>query len=211
MDLDQFKIVNDTVGHSAGDQLLQQVAHLLRSKIRGGDTLARLGGDEFGLLLEECSLENAFNIAGSLVDAIKNYRFIWNDRPFEIGISIGLVVLDGSETVAADLLSHADMACYAAKERGRNRVHVYLPNDTELAKRQNELLLVTDLREALNANSFQLYFQPIVPLTQQHNADTHYEVLLRLVNKQGKITAPGEFIPVAERYDLMNAIDRWVV
>ncbi|MFO1352022.1 MAG: EAL domain-containing protein [Gammaproteobacteria bacterium] len=212
LDLDQFKIVNDTAGHLAGDELLKQVALLLRSKIRARDTLARLGGDEFGLLLENCSLERACGLAGELIKEISAFRFFWQGRLFDIGVSIGVVPIGADAEAIGQLLAHADIACYTAKERGRNRIHVYHGDDREAGERHSDLRLVADLRDALECNRFQLYSQPIALLAAKPAAPfVHYETLLRLQDAQGNLLTPGAFIPAAERYGLMGAIDRWVI
>lgn len=209
MDLDQFKIVNDTCGHGAGDVLLQHLAHLLQSHMRDSDVLARLGGDELGVLLLNCPQRQALALAEKLREAIKDYRFAWNRNTFEIGVSIGLVTIDENSKSTSELLSAADQACYVAKEQGRNRVHFYQETDLVLAKRHGEILWVSRLNEAFDKQRFQLFVQPIASL----NGATarHAEVLLRMVTDDDRLILPGAFIPAAERYDLMLAIDRWVI
>ena len=210
LDLDQFKVVNDTCGHVAGDELLRQIAHLLQAKMRDSDVLARLGGDELGVLLCNCPLERAHSIADNLRMAVKDFRFVWGDQTFEIGVSIGLVVLDTDSKSLPEVLSAADRACYMAKEQGRNRVHVYQETDIVLAKRYGEMLWVVRLNDAFQQQRFQLYYQPIVSLDAASD-DDHVEILIRMQNERGEIVLPGAFIPAAERYDLIATMDRWVI
>jgi diguanylate cyclase (GGDEF)-like protein len=207
LDLDQFKLVNDSCGHLAGDELLRRLARRLQRIIREGDTLARLGGDEFGLLLDHCPLEQAARLAQDLLEQIKAYRFIWGDRSFQVSASIGLVRVSGAEE-ASTLLSLADMACYAAKERGRNRVHVYKEGDEELSLRRGEMLWIQRLQSALSNDELILYHQRIQGLQQ---ATYHGELLLRMCGENGELILPERFIPAAERYNLMPDIDRWVI
>ena len=213
LDLDQFKVVNDTCGHIAGDELLRQVSRLLRSQIRAADTLARLGGDEFGVLLRRCPLEGAEVIANNLRKAIQDFRFIWQDKAFSIGVSIGLVCLKNTNSCAlTDILSAADAACYAAKDRGRNRVHVYQADDSELARQRRERQWSVQIQQSLADNRFCLYRQAIVPISESDaSQSSHYEILLRMIDENGELVLPGSFIPAAERYKLMPAIDRWVI
>ena len=209
LDLDQFKIVNDTCGHGAGDVLLQHLASLLQSHMRDSDVLARLGGDELGVLLLNCPALQALALAEKLREAIKDYRFVWNHNTFEVGASIGLVTIDEHSKSTSELLSAADQACYVAKEQGRNRVHVYQETDLVLAKRHGDILWVSRLNEAFEKQRFQLFVQPIVSLK---GADVeHAEVLLRMLDEGNRLILPGAFIPAAERYDLMLSIDRWVI
>jgi len=212
LDLDQFKVVNDTCGHAAGDQLLRQLAARLHERMRKHDTIARLGGDEFGLLLEDCPPEQARRIANAIVQSVRDYRFTWEGKTFTIGVSIGLVAVDHASGSSASVMSAADAACYAAKERGRNRVHVYHPDDAELAQRQGEMQWVARLNAAIEQNRLRLDAQPIMPLQPGvSDAAPHLEMLVRLVDEQGNLTPPGAFIPAAERYNLMPQIDRWVI
>jgi len=211
LDLDQFKIVNDTSGHVAGDELLRQLAALLQARLRDRDTLARLGGDEFGVLLENCNLQQAQPIAELLRQLVKEFRFVWHDKSFAIGVSIGLVPITAESDGLSSLLSYADAACYAAKDRGRNRVHVYQAEDADLVKRQGEMQWVTLITRALEENRMRLYVQPILPLHPHTEADTHYEILLRMLGDDGELVLPMAFIPAAERYSLMPSIDRWVI
>jgi len=210
MDLDQFKIVNDTCGHLAGDQLLCQIASLLKSKLRKVDTLARIGGDEFGILLENCTTESALSVASSLTEVVEDFRFVWRDHTFRIGMSIGMVPIDVNSASPTSVLSEADAACYAAKESGRNRVHVYMEHDSELAKRQGEMQWVEKISLAVEENRLVLYRQPIKSLSDKNEA-IHYELLVRMYAPDGQIILPGAFIPAAERYNMMSVIDNWVL
>lgn len=207
IDLDQFKLVNDSCGHLAGDELLRRLTRRLQESTRDSDTLARLGGDEFGLLLKNCPLEKAKQIAQFLLARINEYIFIWGERTFKVGASIGLVRIDGAESVQT-MLSLADMACYAAKERGRNRVHVSTENDKDLSQRRGEMQWIQRLQAAMANNGLLLYRQPIRAL---QGAASHCELLLRMRNDKGEIVTPNHFIPAAERYNLMPEIDRWVI
>ncbi len=211
LDLDQFKLVNDTCGHIAGDELLRQVTALFQSQVRTSDTLARLGGDEFGLLLFHCPLDAALRVASKLLGQLQEFRFVWQDKTFSIGVSIGLVAIDANTQSMTSVMSAADSACYAAKNKGRNRVQVYQADDRELAIQQSQMQWVTRLTQALEENRFRLYYQSIVPSRQTSSLATHYEILLRLVDEQGNLVSPMAFIPAAERYNLMPAIDRWVI
>ena len=208
LDLDQFKVVNDTCGHVAGDELLRQVTQLVRRMLRAGDMLARLGGDEFGLILQACPLDHAVRIAERIREAIADLRFAWQGKQFSIGVSIGLVLAPpkGQDLVA--LLAAADAACYAAKEGGRNRVHVLQPNDSQVQQQRGQMQWVTRITAALQADRLRLYVQPVLPL--QGGTDAHYEILVRL-EEDGQIIPPGAFLPAAERYGLMPRIDQWVV
>ena len=211
LDLDQFKVVNDTCGHVAGDELLRQVAALFQTHIRKSDTLARLGGDEFGVLLNQCPLEKARQVANELREQVQNFRFVWQDKQFAIGVSIGLVVIDAHSRTTMDVLSAADAACYVSKNKGRNRVHVYQADDLELAQQQGEMQWATRLTQALAEDRFRLYYQRITPLAANSAIGEHYEVLLRLQDESGELVAPMAFVPAAERYNLMPTIDRWVI
>ncbi|HXI21674.1 MAG TPA: EAL domain-containing protein, partial [Gemmatimonadales bacterium] len=211
LDLDQFKVVNDTCGHVAGDELLRQLAAALQKKVRRRDTLARLGGDEFGVLLEHCPPGQAARVAHDLLETVQEFRFVWEGKPFNLGVSIGVVPVTADSESLAVILRDADAACYAAKERGRNRVHFYEPNDAAMVIRQGEMQWVSRLTSALEEHRFRLYGQPIVPLVPRQSERVRCEVLLRMVERDGTLVAPGAFIPAAERYGLMAAIDRLVV
>ena len=210
IDLDQFKIVNDTCGHAAGDALLAQVGQLLKSKIRWRDTLSRLGADEFAVLLEACSLDEAMVIAETLREAVAENRFQWEDRTFRLGASIGVVPLTGVNSDSASLLSAADSAAQAAKEQGRNRIHCFEENDLDLMRRRREMQWAARITTALEDGRFELYRQEILPL-QAEEPGSHYEILLRMRDEQGKVVTPEQFITAAERYGITPAIDRWVV
>ena len=210
LDLDQFKVVNDTCGHAAGDELLKQLSQTLRSHVPACASLARLGGDEFGVLLEDVNLAQARETASQLLEAIGNFTFQWEDRRFDVGVSIGLVPIQGDTKSASFVLSAADVACYVAKDSGRNRVHVYEDSDIDLGERHSEMHWVSRIKEALEEDRFVLFRQAITPL-QDDEQTPHYELLIRLRDKDGSIVPPGAFIPAAERYNLMNAVDRWVI
>jgi diguanylate cyclase (GGDEF)-like protein/PAS domain S-box-containing protein len=210
IDLDQFKIINDNCGHSAGDALLGQVGALLKSKIRWRDTVARLGGDEFGVLLESCTLEEGIRNAEALREAIRNYKFIWEERTFRLGASIGVVPLSSDNQDVAALLSAADSACAAAKESGRNRIYSFQENDIDLMRRRREMQWAARINNALEDNRFEIYRQTIQPL-QRPETGMHYELLLRMRDEAGKIVTPDQFITAAERYGLTPNIDRWMV
>ena len=211
LDLDQFKIVNDTCGHAAGDELMRQVSMLLQGRLREGDTLARIGGDEFGVILENCSPEHAERIADQLRQTVTDFHFVWHDRSFAIGVSIGLVLVAEGSLTLADVLSAGDAACYMAKERGRNRVQLYHRKDSELAVRQGEMEWVARLHAALDADRFCLYSQRIIAVNAPRRPATMFEILLRMIDERGEVVPPMAFIPAAERYSLMPAIDRWVI
>ena len=210
LDLDQFKIVNDSCGHSAGDSLLNQLGTLLKSKIRWRDTLARLGGDEFGVLLESCSLDEAMNTAETLRMAIGDYKFNWEERVFRLGVSIGVVPITADNEDVAALLTAADSACAAAKEAGRNRIHSFQENDIDLMRRRREMQWAARINNALEENRFELFRQTIQPL-QAEEEGAHYEILLRMRDENGGIISPGLFIEAAERYGITPKIDRWVI
>lgn len=212
LDLDQFKIVNDTSGHVAGDELLKQLSVVLQTRLREGDVLARLGGDELGVLLTYCPEEQARRVAESLRVTVKEFRFNWEGKSFDIGVSIGLVIVDAESLSVAELLSAADMACYAAKDRGRNRIDVYRREDVELSRRHGEMQWVSRLTRAIEENRLVLYRQRMLAITDDLAGDErHYEVLVRLRGENDEIIPPGAFLPAAERYGLMPAVDRWVI
>ena len=210
IDLDQFKLVNDACGHAAGDQLLRQVATLLKQCIRARDTLARLGGDEFGVILQFCSIEQATKVAQAICDKMDEYRFVHDDRRFRIGASVGLVPLDSRWPSAASVMQAADAACYAAKEAGRNRVHAWFDADQHLRLRHGEMQWVARLEQALDEDRFELFAQRIQPIRATPRG-LHCEVLLRLRGPEGHLVQPGAFLPAAERFHMATRIDRWVV
>ena len=210
VDLDQFKVVNDTCGHSAGDRLLRDVTALLQQKVRSADVIARLGGDEFGILAQHCSIEQATRIAEAIRQAVRDYRFTWEQNAASIGASVGVVeITQDSESVAA-LLSAADIACYAAKDAGRNRVHVY--DADEVSGRHREMYWVSRVTRAVDENRLELEYQAIKPTSAAAAAlPPFYELLVRLRDDDGEVVMPAVFIPAAERYNIIGAIDRWVV
>jgi len=209
IDMDNFKIINDTCGHMAGDQLLQQITDLLERKLRRGDVLSRLGGDEFGIILDSCPIDVAEKIAKSICLDISEYNFIWESHVYKTAASIGLVSVNEESEDVNKILQQADSTCYAAKDFGKSRIHIYQPDDQELMQKQGEMLWVSRINKALKDNRFVLYFQTIKPLKRE--AGKHYEVLLRMVDEQANIIPPGAFLPAAEHYDLIKKLDRWVV
>jgi len=211
LDLDRFKLVNDTCGHEAGDGLLKTIGSLLAGRLRSRDTLGRLGGDEFGVLLEHCSSAKAEEIAQSLVRAIEDFRYVWGDRTFSLGASIGVVPITAASGRTADVLRAADEACYTAKEAGGNRVHLARLEAAPGVPPEVESRRITHLTRAVEEGRFQLYAQAIVPLASQRPARPRCEILLRLPDERGGVESPDSFLPQAERYRLIPAIDRWVV
>jgi diguanylate cyclase (GGDEF)-like protein/PAS domain S-box-containing protein len=209
MDLDQFKVVNDTCGHIAGDEMLKQISMVLHKVVRNSDTLARLGGDEFGILLANCSLDDALRLVNAIQTEIKDYLLIFNNHSFRVSASIGLVPITAKTVNSIELLKDADAACYMAKDSGRNRVHIKCETDEDLVKWHSETLWVNRIEKALDENRFCLYAQSIVPLNTCK--DIHYELLIRMIDEQGDIIPPGSFLPAAERYNLMSKLDQWVV
>lgn len=212
LDLDQFKVVNDSCGHHVGDQVLKQISTLLRSQLRATDTLFRLGGDEFGVLLKDCPPDQAYKIAEELCEIVKSYRISHRGNIFEIGVSIGLISLNADSGNPEEVISCVDSACYSAKDAGRNRVHVYKPSEGKRDRRLLEMAWIPRIRAALLEDRFCLYAQPIVEVKRASQSSiSHQEILLRMVNETGELISPGAFIPVAERFGLMPEIDRWVV
>jgi diguanylate cyclase (GGDEF)-like protein/PAS domain S-box-containing protein len=209
LDLDNFKIVNDTCGHVAGDELLKQLPQLFNDVLRSDDIVARLGGDEFGIILENCSVKQASTIADKIRQKIKDYRFVWDEATFEIGVSIGVIGINIDNAEMSQVMSSADIACYAAKDSGRNRIHVYEPSDEAVSERYGQMHWTARISKALEENRFQLLQQPIVRTAD--NDRGHLEMLLRMVDEDGELIPPGAFIPAAERYGLMPDIDRWVI
>lgn len=210
LDLDRFKVINDTCGHFAGDELLRQLSSMLQQRIRSADILARLGGDEFGLLLHNCPLKEAEKIADDIRQLIADFRFIWQEYTFNLGVSIGIVPITTDSANPMQLLSLADAACYEAKRRGRNGIYLHRIGDSELAQQQQAQNWVNKLNDALENHKFCLYMQKIVPIASS-NEENHYEILVRLLDEQGEIMLPQGFIPAAERYNLMHRIDQWVI
>ncbi len=209
VDLDQFKVVNDTCGHSAGDRLLRDITSLLQTRVRASDTIARLGGDEFGLLLERCSLEQAERVADSIRQAIYSYRFLWGANSLSVGASIGVVRIVRDTTSAASVLSAADIACYAAKDGGRNRVQVYERDHG--TSRHREMQWVGRIARAVEDGRLELFAQRIVSISPPGSDPEFFELMVRLRDEDGTLVPPGEFIPAAERYNVMVMVDRWVV
>ena len=211
IDLDQFKIINDTCGHAAGDAMLKALTEVLQHQVRKSDILARLGGDEFGILLTSCPVSQAKRIADTVIQAIKKFHFDWKGVGFELGASIGMVsITDQSEDISK-VMSAADMACYMAKDMGRGRVHTYSEDDSELARRHGEMEWVSRISQAMKDDRFILYQQDIIALNSDRSHLNHKELLLRLTDRDGRLVAPDEFIPPAERYNLMPSLDRWVI
>ncbi len=210
LDLDQFKVVNDTVGHIAGDELLRQVTTLLQRRVRANDMLARLGGDEFGMLLMQCPLSQAEHIANDIKELVHQFQFVWNNKTFIIGVSIGVVAIDQTSQDLIQVMGAADAACYAAKANGRNCIHVYRLDDSEMIRQRGERQVVSKISRALQTNHFRLYYQKISSIAPKPLAE-HYEILLRMLDEDGQIVAPNSFIPSAERYGLITDIDRWVI
>ena len=211
LDLDQFKIVNDTCGHAAGDELLQQLSQLLLGSVRHRDTLSRLGGDEFGMLFENCPLDKAVEIASSLLTSIQEFNFTWGESSFTLGISIGVVPIDHSTSDIASAMSAADSACYIAKEAGRNQLQIAHMGDRRLQERHGEMQWASRLTRALEKDQFTLYFQPIIPCANKSRHYTYLEILVRLIDDDGTVIAPGAFLHAAEKYNMVSSIDRWVI
>lgn len=211
MDLDNFKAVNDTCGHSAGDELLRQLTTVMLTRMRGSDTLARLGGDEFGALLESCPLDQGLRIAHAMRETIREFRFVWENKTFSVGVSIGLVPIDANMGNVDAVLALADACCYEAKNKGRDRVQVYRPQDGDAAGKHSELQLVSQINRAFELGEFRLYRQLILPLAQSALQQPYYEVLVRMVDRAGALVPPTGFMPAAERYNLLTSIERWVI
>lgn len=211
MDLDQFKVINDTCGHAAGDELLRQLALLLRSNLRERDTLGRLGGDEFALLLENCSVQDALEVVDAMRADVQRFRFKWGDRVFGVGMSVGVVAITRDSGSTASLMSAADSACYLAKDRGRNQIHVYESRDSDLARHRGEMQWMTRIQRALEENRLRLSWQEIRPADGTLPSERHVELLLRMVDDDGSEILPMAFIPAAERFAIMPALDSWVI
>lgn len=211
LDLDQFKVINDTCGHVAGDELLRQLAQTLQTRVRSNDTLARLGGDEFGVLLHNCTLDDALTVAASLLKAVEQHQFVWGNNTFSVGASIGLVPVGSVYRRITQVLQAADAACYAAKDQGRNRVHVHQEDDTAVAQRHGEMQWVTRVKQALLEGRFYLDAQAVVPICGDSDTPRSYELLLRMRDETGRVIPPGAFLPTVERYNLSQRLDRWVI
>lgn len=211
MDLDQFKVINDTCGHAAGDELLRQLALLLKGNLRERDTLARLGGDEFALLLENCSTPDALEVADMFRAEVQRFRFKWEDRIFAVGMSVGMVAINRDSGTTASLLSAADAACYVAKDHGRNQIHVYESRDTDLTRHRGEMQWVARIQRALEEDRLRLSWQEIRRTDGTVEPTRHVELLLRMVDDDGSEILPMAFIPAAERYSIMPSLDSWVI
>lgn len=211
LDLDQFKVVNDTCGHDAGDELLRQLTNTLQHHLRKTDLLARLGGDEFGVLLESCDEDVALRIANNIRQAVQDFRFGWQSQSFKIGVSIGVAAITGAESKAAEALSAADAACYVAKEQGRNQVHFHELDETGSSAQQREMQWISRIQAALDENRFVLYGQRIQAIQPSAKVSQHYEILLRMVGQNNELIPPGAFLPAAERFNLIASLDYWVV
>jgi diguanylate cyclase (GGDEF)-like protein/PAS domain S-box-containing protein len=211
MDLDHFKLINDSCGHTAGDELLRQLPRQFQAVVRSDDVLARLGGDEFGVLLPYTTLEQAAEIADKLRGAVREFRFSWRGKAFSVGVSIGVVAIDAGSSSATAILGAADAACYVAKDQGTNQIHVSRGDDAAVQMRRGEVGWVNRLRAALEEDHFRLYFQSIGDLSSDPPRLLHHEVLLRLRDDSGELVSPGKFMGIAERYQLMPAIDAWVI
>jgi len=211
LDLDRFKVVNDSCGHMAGDNLLRELAGLIRGQVRDSDSVARIGGDEFGMLLMGCPLDKARQIADDVCAAIRDYRFIWRDRIFTVGVSIGLVEIGHESGSTEELLGAADSACYVAKQKGRGRVHVYSARDEAVARQRGEILWLQRIQRALKEDAFELFLQPIVSMVGRVDTGPAYEILLRMRGDDDTAVGPAEFMQAAERYHLMPNVDRWVL
>lgn len=211
LDLDQFKVVNDTCGHDAGDELLRQLVVALQKHLRKTDLLARLGGDEFGILLESCGAEIAYEIANNLRQAVQDFRFGWQTQSFKIGVSVGIAAITGSESKAGEVLSAADAACYVAKQQGRNRVHFHALDESDSSAQQKEMQWIAKIQAALDTDRFVLYAQLIHNIQHRHLETQHYEILVRMIAEDNTLIPPGAFLPAAERFNLIASLDRWVV
>lgn len=210
IDLDRFKLINDSGGHAAGDEFLRQIATVLRHRVRTTDVLARMGGDEFAVLLHACPVEQALRIANAIRMDVSNFRFVWREKVFHVGASIGLVVLSDPAASAEDVMEQADSACYAAKEAGRDQIRVYHARAASHQPRA-DMNIVETIHDAIERNGFRLFRQRIAGLDEANAGMRHFELLLRLVDREGKIVPPMVFIPSAERHNMMQAIDRWVL
>jgi len=211
MDLDRFKAVNDSCGHLAGDNMLREVATLIKDQVRDSDFVGRLGGDEFGTLLVGCPLDKARQIAADICNAVADYRFVWKDKIFNIGISVGLVEISHASGNLQDTMSAADSACYVAKQRGRGQVHVYSARDEAIARERGDIQWLRQLQDALHEGKFELAVQPIISTSGGDDTGPSVEVLFRLPDDRGRFANTAEFLRPAERYQLMPQIDRWVV
>ena len=216
LDLDQFKLINDSCGSAAGDELLRQVARLIKDVARKRDLIARIGSDEFAVLLEDCPMALAQTTIESLRRAVESHVFQWEGRRYPVSASIGIVAVTDASDTPGNVLSMADTACYAAKESGHNCVHTYESDNLPVQQRHGEMRWASRISQALSDNRFELNCQPMAALAAvatpgASSAGAHYEILLRMRGEQGEVIMPGEFLPAAERYNLSCRVDRWVI
>ena len=212
IDLDQFKIINDSCGHAAGDKLLKEVSTIISQSVRGSDIVARLGGDEFAILLRSMNdLTYSLTIATQIIESVNNYQFCWFEKTFHVGVSIGIVFLDENIKVPSDAMAMADSACYVAKDQGRNQYYVYQKDDAAMLRRKGETRWIQRVKYALAHDKYVLYCQPVVSLNNNNSGPDHMEILLRMEDENGELCSPEKFIPAAERYQYMPRIDNWVV
>ncbi len=211
LDLDRFKLVNDTCGHAAGDELLKQISSRIHTDIRSGDILGRLGGDEFGLILQNCPVDMAVEISGKFISSISDFVFDWEGNKFSLGVSIGIVPITSQTDDINEVMKHADVACYTAKDMGRRRSYVYDQQDTELIQRHEQLHWASRIAEALDQDRFRIHAQSIYPLDETSDNTAHIEILVRMEDENGYLVPPASFIPAAERYDLMGAVDQHII
>jgi diguanylate cyclase (GGDEF)-like protein len=211
INIDRFKVINETCGPTAGDELLVELGELLRRRVRHRDTLARIGGDEFGIIMRDCSLDHAEHVADNLLELLGELRFNWRGTRYAVGASIGLVPLTDPDSSVSNVLSAADAACHAAKDKGGHRVFMFSSNDSELAKRHGHMRWVSRINRALDEDRFRLSFQPITPVEPGDKPPVHYELLIRMQDEFGNMVAPGAFLPAAELYSLSTKLDRWVL
>ncbi len=209
IDLDQFKIVNDTCGHMAGDELLRRITQQILKQLRSRDTLARLGGDEFGVLLDNCPLENSHQIALKIRDAVAKYRFFWDEKLFKVGSSVGIAPITKSIPSISQLLRDADTACYAAKSSGGNCIQIHLEHDEQLTQQKQQMSVISDINDALENDLLRLYYQPV--FCQKTQNITHWEVLVRMINRRHEFLLPHQFLPASERFGLIRQVDNWVI
>jgi len=211
LDLDHFKVVNDAAGHSAGDKLLVQLTNILQDKVRSSDIVARLGGDEFGIILESCPLDNAITVCEEILNSIHQFVFVKDHQSFSVSVSIGVAMITNNSSNEAVIMSQADMACYRAKELGRNQMHVAHTDDTAIIERSSEFTYVSAITDAINNDRLFLMKQPIVPINNKEDKAYHYEVLSRILDEKNNIIPPNEFIRIAERYGMITSVDRFVI
>ncbi|MBK1701527.1 diguanylate cyclase [Thiococcus pfennigii] len=211
LDVDQFKIINSTCGHAAGDRLLQQLALLIQNRLGEKTSLARIGGDEFAAFFSGRDGDEVLAICEELQQTVRNFLFTWCDQSFDVAVSIGLIAFTADEETASSALSKADIACHTAKHNGRDRLHVYSDGDAELIRHHGDMHMVSAITRALSDGRFRLVAQPIVALQGETPEPPHYEILVRMLDETGQVVIPGRFIPAAERYILMPAVDRWVI